>query len=122
MHSRYIQYWRVHFLLLFFTHIFCLCHLLDVKPYASLLIFLFSGPIAGVIRPLQEWSRVSYKRDCPGVNPFVELPAIEFGFEKSSCFPKITFFSFFFHLHLIGGVCFQYSQYASFSPNVLNFS
>ena len=34
----------------------------------------------------------------------------EFGFEQSSLSPKVSFFYFFFHLHLFDGVHFQYSQ------------
>ena len=30
---------------IFLTHRFCLCHISDVRPFAWLLVFLFSGPI-----------------------------------------------------------------------------
>ena len=34
--------------------------------------------------PFLEWSRVSYKEDCPGFYSFDEISAAEFGFEKLS--------------------------------------
>ena len=43
MHRRYLECWQVGFLLLFLTHIVCLSHLWDVRPYASSWVFLFSG-------------------------------------------------------------------------------
>ena len=36
VHCCYVEYWQVLFLLLFLTHIVCVRHLLDVRPYASL--------------------------------------------------------------------------------------
>ena len=47
MRQRYLQYWRILFLL-FLTHIVYLCHLSDVRPYASL-VFLYSGPLAWIL-------------------------------------------------------------------------
>ena len=58
-----IQCWQILFLLFFSTHIVCRHHLCDVRPYASSLVFLFSGP-------LREWSQVSYKKHSPGFIPF----------------------------------------------------
>ena len=49
MHWRYLQRWRVLFLLLFLTHIVCLCHLSNVRPYASQVVFLSSRPFVWVL-------------------------------------------------------------------------
>ena len=48
MYRRYVEGWWVLFLL-FLTHRVCLCHLYDVRAYASLLVFLFSGPLVEVL-------------------------------------------------------------------------
>ena len=45
----YIQSWGMLFLLLFLRHIHCLCHFLDVKPYALSGVFLFPGPFVKVL-------------------------------------------------------------------------
>ena len=42
----------VSFLLIFLTHIICLCHLSDVMPYASLLTFLSSSPFVVVLHSI----------------------------------------------------------------------
>ena len=44
MCQRCLQCWLVLFLLLFLTHIICQPHLWDARPYAWLLVFLFSDP------------------------------------------------------------------------------
>ena len=59
MHPCYLQYLRILFFLLFFTHTVFPC-------------------------PHQEWSRVSYKRDSPGVFHFVKILVAELGFETFS--------------------------------------
>ena len=74
MYRCYFQCWRILFLLLFLTHIACLCHLLVVRLYASSIVFLFSSPFVEVLPcQLQKCSRVSYKGCSPGVYPFVLL-------------------------------------------------
>ena len=45
MHPSYLQY----FLLLFLTHIVCLRHLSDVRPYVSSSVFSFSVPFVAVL-------------------------------------------------------------------------
>ena len=60
MQQRYLEYWQVLFLLLFFTHTACLSRLWDVKPYPSSIVFLCSDPfvlvllssISGMIRSI----------------------------------------------------------------------
>ena len=47
MYRRYLQYWRV-FFLLYLTRIACLRHLWDVRPYVLLSVFMFSGPFVEV--------------------------------------------------------------------------
>ena len=42
MYQRYLQCWRILFLLLFLTYTDCLCYIWDVRPYASSLVFLFN--------------------------------------------------------------------------------
>ena len=46
-------------------------------------------------RPFQEGSRVSYKENSPGGNPFDETPVADFGFEKLSRLSEIIFCDFF---------------------------
>ena len=48
MHQRYLEFRRVLFLLLFFTHTVCLHHLWDVQTYAKSYVFLFSNPCVEV--------------------------------------------------------------------------
>ena len=59
-------------------------------------------------RRFQEWSRVSYKGNSPGVYLFDEIPAGELGFDKFSHSSKIPFIYIFSFIHLFDGVCFQY--------------
>ena len=49
MYWRYLQCWQILFLFLSLTHMVCLRHPCDVMPYASLLIFFFSGPFVEVL-------------------------------------------------------------------------
>ena len=49
MYRLYLHCWRVFFLLLFFAHSVCPRHLWDVRPYASLWVFLFSYPFFEVL-------------------------------------------------------------------------
>ena len=57
---------------------YCLRHIWDVRCEfsCSLVNLLKFFP-----RPLQEWSRLSYEGDSPGVYPFDEISAISFDFE-----------------------------------------
>ena len=82
-----------------FLDTYSLCHLLDGRP--ALLAFL-----SFLLYPLQEWFRVFYKEESPGVYPFNETPAIDLGFEKFSRLPEVLFFHFF-HLHLFDGIRFN---------------
>ena len=82
---------------------------------------MFSGPFIEVLQ-LQEWSRISYQEDNPGIYPFDKVPVIEFNFELFSgsseihllkCFlsyPVIWFCHLPTSLNIYG---------FSFSPNVL---
>ena len=76
----------------------------------SSLTFLYAGSFVEILLSsisIMDW--VSYKVDSPGVYSFTEIPVTEHGFEKF--FPSSEILSyFFFHLHLFGGVHFQYSQ------------
>ena len=78
MHPRYLQCWKVHFLILFLTHIVCLCHFSDVMPYAKL-IFLFSGPFVEVLPFSMLWMVPSMLQ---GFLFFYGILAIEFGFRE----------------------------------------
>ena len=60
-----------------YWHIICLCHLFDVRSYASSLVVLSSGQFVEVFpRPLHLWSRISYKKDTPGIYHFDEISLI----------------------------------------------
>ena len=85
MHSRYLQCWRVPYLLLFLTHVDYLCNLLNVRLSASLLVFLSSGQFRSVLPSsilrmvpsiLQEWE--------PKYLSLFKIPAVILGFEKFS--------------------------------------
>ena len=54
MYRRYLQCWRVLYILLCMTHIISLCHLSDVMLYASFLFFLFSCPFVEAL-PLSRY-------------------------------------------------------------------
>ena len=49
MYRRYVECWRVIFLLLFLTHTVCRCHLCILRPFASSWVFLFSSPFVEVL-------------------------------------------------------------------------
>ena len=49
MHQRYLDGWRVLFLLLFLTLTVCLRHLSDVRPYTSSWVFLLPCPFVEVL-------------------------------------------------------------------------
>ena len=49
LHQRHLQCSRILFLFLFLPHIICLCHFSDLRPYALLWVFLFSGPFVKVL-------------------------------------------------------------------------
>ena len=95
----------------FFLGTYSLCHLSDVRHYASSLVFLSSGQFSVFFpRPFQEWHQISYKRDDTGVYLFGETPAAVLAFEMFSHLLAIVFLIVFFHFHLFDCVRFQYSQ------------
>ena len=49
MHQRHIERLRILFLFLFYVHAVCQRHLWDVRPYASLSVFLDSGAFIEVL-------------------------------------------------------------------------
>ena len=109
IYRRYLQCLRVLFLLLFLTHIICLCHLWDVRPYATLLDFLFSAPFVEVLpSSTSKWSWVSYKRSSPGVIPFMIYLLYSLVLGSFLAFLRY-FLKKFFHLNLFDGDHFQYS-------------
>ena len=67
MRQCYIECWQVLFRLLFSVHIIRQCHPRDLRPYVLSWTFLFLGPFFSI--PLQEWSRVSYHGNRPGIYP-----------------------------------------------------
>ena len=77
------------------------CVISDVKDLYIVISFLVLRSICWS-SSLQEWFRVSYMEDLPGVYPFDEIPAIKFGFEK---FSRSHYF--FFYLLLFDSVHFQ---------------
>ena len=70
---------------------------LGCKPYA--LSLLFSCSLVHLLKffslPLQEWSRIYYEEDNPGVYPFDEISALWFGFKEFSRAPEIFFLKCF---------------------------
>ena len=112
MHPHHLPRWRVLFLLLFLTHIVCLCHLSDVRSSASLTTFSSSCSCLRV-RPLSTLRMVSsiLQRDRPGVYQFDEISAAELGFKNLSRLSEVFFYDFFFHLHVFDRVRFNISTY-----------
>ena len=85
----------------FLTHIGFLCHNLDERLCASIVLFseLF-------LCLYQRCFQLSYKRNSPCVYLFDEIFSAQFGFKKFPACLKYSFvIFFFFHLHLFDGVC-----------------
>ena len=112
MHRHYLECWRVLFFLLFLTPIVYQCNLRNVRPYESLLAFLFSGPFNGNL--LSFTSRMVPSILQEGQPRCLSLWwdfCYVVWFQVVFAFSWDTFFyNFFFHLRLFNSVHFQYSQ------------
>ena len=84
------------------TYIVYLCHLTDVSPYASSLVFLFSGLLVKVLA----WFISSILQG--GQTRFLSLdgiPTANYGFERFSHSSEILLFAFFFLSSPLFGWC-----------------
>ena len=109
--DKYIQWWQVLFLLLFLTHIDCLCHHSFVCP-ATIIKFLLFWSICST-SSLVHWKncpKVFTKGDNPDVYFFNGISATELGFDKFFLFVWDSLLWFSFCLRLFDDVCFQYSK------------
>ena len=113
MHPNNFQCWRILFLLLFLTHIVCVCHLSDLRPCASSSTFSSSGSFDGVpslsILRMTQNTWTPYEGNCSDVYIFDNISATEFGLEKFSHSSRLLSY-FFFRVRLLDWILFQYSQ------------
>ena len=127
MHPRYLQCWLVLFRLLSLTYNLFMSPL-GCKVWCIVISFLVLWSICqkSFHVPFQEWSRVSYKGNSPGFNPFDELPSVEVGFEKLSHSLEILLYKERFpYYQVLVGLLFSkrssyyyYSYYRLFPWNV----
>ena len=74
-----------------------LCHFLDARSYASLLVFLSFGSFVWVLYlSILKMVPSILLGDSPGIYPFDEISAAEIGFEKFSRSSETLFFRFSF--------------------------
>ena len=113
MHWRYLKCCQVILLLLFLTVFVCLRHLWNVRSYVSSWVFLFYHSFVEVSPSSTLWMVLSILRR--GQPRCLHL---WWDFWYVVWFQvvllRVFFFSFFFHLRLFDGFCFQYSLLRSF--------
>ena len=105
MHQRYPKCWQV-FFLLFSTHIICQCHLYNVRLYASVLVL--SIYLSSSFVHFKNSPEYLKKGTTQASIPFIRF--LKYSSLSSSFLflLRYSFFIFFFHLHLIDNVSFQY--------------
>ena len=99
-----LQCWRFLFFLLFLT---CQCHLKDLRPYSSPLVFFSSGPFVWIL-PSSTLRMVSSMLQRVPPRCLFLIPAAELCFEKFSRSSEELFSNLSFYRRLFDSVYFRY--------------